>query len=232
MKKNAYRIGCIAAAAWLLGGCGDTPVEKEEVQEMPGDAQTCATEQKEVYLSAEEDMYVPTVVEMFAEEEPYPELADFLVRHYQVPEEAQSETRYYYNYIDLDDDGTMEIFAMVLDASAEVSSGNPAVVLSVDETGAFAVEEDFASIRTPVTISEQKTNGRHDIIYYAYGRDAKDGYRICRYNPEGGYQTDISEIVDTLEPVGGMQILSNNLIDDMDQGRYLTLAPQTEEEAE
>ena len=114
----------------------------------------------------------------------------------------------------------------------ESSSGYPAVILSVDETGEFVVIEAFASIRTPITISEQTTNGWHDIIYYAYGGDEEDGYRIRHYNPEGGYQTELNEIVDELGPVGGTQILSNNLIDDMDQGRYLTLASQTENATE
>ena len=227
MKKNCYRIGCMMAAVLLLGGCGKEKTEKSGEQEIRKEEVEMATELEEVYLSAEEDEYVPTVIEVFSEDAPYQELADFLADYYQIPEEYQSETRYYYNYIDLNDDGLMEIFAIVIGEYTESSSGDPAVILSVDETGEFVVIEAFASIRTPITISEQTTNGWHDIIYYAYGGDEEDGYRICHYNPEGGYQTELNEIVDELEPVGGTQILSNNLIDDMDQGRYLTLASQT-----
>lgn len=228
MKKNCYRIGCMMAAVLLLGGCGKEKTENNGEQEIREEEVEMATELEEVYLSAEEDEYVPTVIEVFSEDAPYQELADFLTDYYQIPEEYQSETRYYYNYIDLNDDGLMEIFAIVIGEYTESSSGDPAVILSVDETGEFVVIEAFASIRTPITISEQTTNGWHDIIYYAYGGDEEDGYRICHYNPEGGYQTELNEIVDELEPVGGTQILSNNLIDDMDQGRYLTLASQTE----
>lgn len=216
------------AAVLLLGGCGKEKTENSGEQEIREEEVEMATELEEVYLSAEEDEYVPTVIEVFSEDAPYQELADFLTDYYQIPEEYQSETRYYYNYIDLNDDGLMEIFAIVIGEYTESSSGDPAVILSVDETGEFVVIEAFASIRTPITISEQTTNGWHDIIYYAYGGDEEDGYRICHYNPEGGYQTELNEIVDELEPVGGTQILSNNLIDDMDQGRYLTLASQTE----
>lgn len=232
MKKNCYRIGCMMAAVLLLGGCGKEKTENNGEQEIREEEVEMATELEEVYLSAEEDEYVPTVIEVFSEDAPYQELADFLTDYYQIPEEYQSETRYYYNYIDLNDDGLMEIFAIVIGEYTESSSGDPAVILSVDETGEFVVIEAFASIRTPITISEQTTNGWHDIIYYAYGGDEEDGYRICHYNPEGGYQTELNEIVDELEPVGGTQILSNNLIDDMDQGRYLTLASQTENETE
>lgn len=232
MKKNCYRIGCVMAALMLLGGCGKERTENNREQESRKEETELTTELKEEYISAEEDAYVPTVIEMFSEDAPYQELADFLACYYQIPEEYQSETRYYYNYIDLNDDGLMEIFAVVIGEYTQNSSGDPAVILSVSETGEFVVVETFASIRTPVTISEQTTGGWHDIIYYAYGGDEEDGYRICHYNPDGGYQTELSEIVDELEPVGGTQILSNNLIDDMDQGRYLTLAPQTENATE
>lgn len=228
MKKNCYRIVCMTIAALLISGCGKDKTGNKEEQGSREETAELATELEEVYLSAEEDEYVPTVIEMFSEDAPYQELADFLISYYQIPEEYQSKTRYYYNYTDLNDDGLMEIFAVVIGEYTEKSSGDPAVILSAGETGEFDVVEAFASIRTPITISEQTTNGWHDIIYYAYGGDEEDGYRICHYNPEGGYQTGLSETVDELEPLGGTQILSNNLIDDMDQGRYLTLAPQTE----
>ncbi len=232
MKKNCYRIGCAMVAVLLLGGCGKEKAENSGEQKIREEEEEMTTELEEVYLSAEEDEYVPTVIEVFSEDAPYRELADFLTDYYQIPEEYLGETRYYYNYIDLNDDGLMEIFSIVIGEYTESSSGDPAVILSVSETGEFVVAEAFASIRTPITISEQTTNGWHDIIYYTYGGDEEDGYRICHYNPEGGYQTELNEIVDELEPVGGTQILSNNLIDDMDQGRYLTLAPQLENATE
>lgn len=198
----------------LLGGCGSDNAETDIETEQ---------EQQEFFVTAEEDAYVPVVEAVFSEETSYPMLEDFLIAYYQIPEEYLAETRYYYNYADINDDGAQEIFAVVIGDYTEAKNGNPAVILSVDETGAFVVVESFPSVRTPITISNDMTNGWHDIIYYTYGGDEDDGYRICRYNPNGGYKTELSEIVKELEPVGGIQILSNNLIDDMDQGRYLTL---------
>lgn len=207
----------------LLGGCGRERTKMEPAKEM---------ETEEIFMSAEEDSDVPTVEEVFAEAAPYPQLAEFLTAYYQIPEEYLAKTRYYYNYIDMNDDGVQEIFAVVIGDYTEAKNGNPAVIVSVDETGAFLTLESFPSVKTPITISEHMTNGWHDIIYYAYGGDEEDGYRICRYNPEGGYKTELSEIVRDLEPVGGTQILSNNLIDDMDHDRYLTLALPSEDMAQ
>lgn len=225
MRKPIFKITCLLTAIMLLGGCGK---EEDNVKEQPEGIEIeteteHSTELEETYVPAEEDSYVPTIVETFSEEAPYQQLADFLIAYYQIPEEYQAETRYYYNYIDLNNDGLMEIFAVVIGEYTEQNAGDPAVILSVGETGEFVVLESFAAVRTPITISDQTTNEWRDIIYYAYGGDEEDGYRICRYDLEGGYQTELSEIVEELEPLSGEQILSNNLIDDMDQGRYLTL---------
>ena len=166
-----------------------------------------------------------TVVSQYAEETPDPALAEFLISYYQVPDEEQSKTRYYYNHIDLNEDGTDEIFVVVVGEYTKVSFGDPALILSEQADGTFQVIESFEGIHTPVTVSERMTNGWHDIIYQEYGRGAEDGYRICHYNPNGGYQTDLSEVVDEVEPQDGTQIISNNFIDDMDKGNYMTLAP-------
>lgn len=223
MKKNCYGILCVMAAVLLLGGCEKETDDKAVEQE---------TELQEIYISAEDDAYVPVVEEVFSEEVVYPQLAEFLIEYYQIPEEYQTETRYYYNYVDLNEDDISEIFVVVVGDYTKHSAGYPALILSVGEDSEFAVIEAFMAIHTPITISEQTTNGWHDIIYYTYGRDEEDGYRICRYNPDGGYQTQLSEIAEELEPTGGVQIISNNFIDDMDKGRYLTLVPQTEDATE
>ncbi len=216
-------------------------------------------ELQEHYISAEEDQAVPMVEVVYSEDEAYPALAAFLKEYYQIPDEYCSETRYYYNYTDLNEDGEQEIFAVVIGEYTGQPSGDPALILSVRDGDVFEVIESFASLQTPVTVSEVMTNGWHELIYYGHGRDEQDGYRslqtpvtvsevmtngwheliyyghgrdeqdgyrICRYNPDGGYQTALSEIKDEIEPVGGRRILSDNLIDDMDKGDYLTLVSE------
>ncbi len=216
MKKYGCVILGIAILALLPGGCGIRRTESGEE----------AGPQEEHFLSAEEDETVAVVREEFSETEPYPELAAFLADYYQIPADEQAEIRYYYNYADLNEDGTDELFAFVIGDYVEVDNGNPALILTVEQAE-FTVLESFAGIHTPVLIMEEKENGWHMIRYQEYGGE-EDGYRICRYNPEGGYQTDITEVVEEPEAVSGTQILSNNLIDDLDQGRYLTLAPASE----
>lgn len=226
MKRNCYRIvGMVAVMMLMLTGCGDNGEETATRQEQKTVTQGTEEELEEMFIAAEDD--VITVMEQYAESTEYPKLAEFLATYYQIPEEELSETRYYYNYVDLNDDGTNEIFAVVIGDYTEIASGDPALILW-EENDTFGVVESFEGIHTPVMISNQLTNGWHDIIYQQYGGGTEDGYRVCRYNPEGGYQTELTEVIDELESVGGIRILSNNLIDDLDRGVYLTLAPQEE----
>lgn len=226
MKRNCYRIvGMVAVMMLMLTGCGDNGEETATRQEQGIVTQGTEEELEEMFIAAEDD--VITVMEQYAESTEYPKLAEFLATYYQIPEEELSETRYYYNYVDLNDDGTNEIFAVVIGDYTEIASGDPALILW-EENDTFGVVESFEGIHTPVMISNQLTNGWHDIIYQQYGGGTEDGYRVCRYNPEGGYQTELTEVIDELESVGGIRILSNNLIDDLDRGVYLTLAPQEE----
>ena len=222
MRGNRCRLALVMVTAALLAGCqGNKTADAQEREE--------TSEQKESFLAGFETAAEYSVETVYAEKEEYPELAAFLISYYQIPQEYLSETRYYYNYIDLDDDGTDEIFAFVVGEYTEVPFGDPALILQKDEAGGFTVLEAFEGVHTPITISKNTTNGWHDIIYNEYGRGAEDGYRICHYNPDGGYQTEINELLENMPMQDGTQILSNNLIDDMDKGNYLTLAPCLEE---
>lgn len=227
MKKYRYTLLLLMSVTALAAGCGKekagaekTEPETEAGAEMEPEQES---EQEELFIPAEEAEKVPTVVTEYAAEEEYPELAQFLADYYEIPEEYQYETRYYYNFVDLNEDGKDEIFAVVIGEYTKGENGDPALLLAQGDDASFTVLDVFAEIRTPVTISENRTNGWHDIILDVYGKGVEDGYLICHYNTESGYQTEMNEFVKELEPMSGTQILSNNLIDDMDQGRYFTL---------
>lgn len=226
MKKRQVKLLCAAAilSTAVTAGCG-----KEN--EKPQEEVTPGTElgDGEMMLTSEEDEQIVSIMYQYAETEEYPELADFLISYYEIPEEFQPETRYYYNFIDLNDDGAEEIFAVVVGDYTSGSGGDSAVILKKEPNGALSVMESFVFFHTPVIISDKVTNGWHEIIYPVYGGGIDPGYIICHYSEEGGYQTEANEVVEELpEDIRGIRILSNNLIDDMDKGNYLTLVPQVD----
>lgn len=225
MKKHSYKMLCITLGTILMAGCGKK--EQTPTAELENEISTTHEQEEieEVYLPAEEDGGIPTIIVEYAQEEEYPQLAEFLAAYYQIPEEEQTQTRYYYNRCDLNEDGIEEIFVVVIGDYTQTEAGDPALLLQ-EKDGEFLQIEAFPAIRTPVTISENMTNGWHDLIFWTYGMGKETGYEICHYDIEGGYQTQNNEFSVEKVSVSGTQILSNNLIDDMDQGNYMTLKKQ------
>lgn len=213
----------IIIAAIMFAGCGTNKAEQENSAGTEADS-------GKLFGFGKDDGDEPVVESKYAEEKEYPQLAEFLASYYEISGEQRQQTRYYYNYVDLNEDGKEEIFSVVISDELEVSDGDPVLLLLTEENGVFSVIEDFGTVHTPILIRETMTNGWHDIELRIYGRGLEDGYLICHYNPAGGYQTEDNEFLDEIEnPVSGVQILSNNLIDDMDNGRYLTIEPQMDE---
>lgn len=170
----------------------------------------------------------PEITVSYAETVEYPALAEFLISYFEIPEEYQTESRYYYNYTDLNEDGTKEIIALVV-GDYTTGSGGDTILLIEGEEDNFSVTEAFYMVRTPVIISDNITNGWHDLIFPVYGSGIEAGYTICHHSETETYMSESNEFVEDLdESISGHQILSNNLIDDMDKGTYLSLAPTAE----
>lgn len=184
-------------------------------------------EQSSFFDILEDGPAVPVLDIIYSETEPYPELALFLTEYYEIPEEYQAETRYYYNYTDLNGDGTEEIVAAVIGEYTKEDGGDSVLLLERNEHG-FTVAGSFTGVRTPVIICDTGTNGWQDIIFPVCSSVLETGYITCRYHTEAdlcGYREEKELFSDELsDSLVGTQILSNNLIDDMDKGTYLTLA--------
>ncbi len=170
----------------------------------------------------------PQITTSYAETEEYPELAEFLISYFGIPEEYLAESRYYYNYVDLNEDGTEEILALVVGEYTTGSGGDTVLLIEKDAEN-FVVSDAFYMVRTPVIVSDNMTNGWHDLIFPVYGGGNDIGYSICHYSEDGTYMSESNEFVEDLDDsISGHQILSNNLIDDKDKGTYLSLAPEAE----
>lgn len=241
--KNRYKLFVLATVI-MLAGCSrkeSIPQEEAVTETEDGSEEGFVSTEEEVlgfvaageegvlgFVTAEEDEEVVSIVMEYAEQTEYFELAEFLASYYQIPYEYQTETRYYYNYVDLNEDGAEEIFCVIIKDYEWGNESGPALLVQKEENG-FLVLEDFGVIVTPVLISDNMTNGWHDVIYQVDGEGLETGYQICHYVTDRGYQTEENEWADEPVQVSGTRILSNNLIDDMDQGKYFTLASRATE---
>ena len=210
----------VAVVLLLLVVC---TVEKDKEEKQTPVFSDTETVLKEIIIQAEKEAARTVMPEEYAEKAELPELAQFLRDYYRIPEEYLSETRYYYNYEDLNEDGTEEMIVLTIGESTSTSAGEYILVLSGTEE--FEVLGDFRNAHTPVIVSDEKTEGWHDLIYPVYGGGQQTGYCRCTYHAETGYQSGEEDFLEKLEGISGSKVLANNLIDDMDREDYMTLAP-------
>lgn len=160
MKKTLCMVFFLTVLAGTAG-CGQKNTANTMEQT---DTQTEKT-LEEHFFSAEQDEQNYNVMEEYSEDEEYPDLAAFLTEYYQIPEEECKETRYYYNYTDLNEDGTDEIVAVTIGDTTSDNRGDAALILRPGENGQFEVLGAFSQIHTPVMISEDMENDWHTIIF-------------------------------------------------------------------
>lgn len=151
-----------------------------------------------------------------AEATPNQELRDLIIDYMEIPEEYFGTTRYYYNYVDLDDDGTNEIFAVIMGPYTSGTGGNSAVWVS-ENAGELHVLQDFMLINEPIIISDTKTNGLHELIVPYYG-DNTSRYSVI--NSEDGEYIYVSDgkIIDNLDNVTGKAIIANDILKEIEAG--------------
>lgn len=101
-----------------------------------------------------------------AETSAHAQLEKAITEYCGIAESDYVNVRYYYNYVDLNGDGTNEILALALGQKVSGINGN--VLLWMDETddniGAGAVRQAFWQVGVPVYISNHMTEGYRDLI--------------------------------------------------------------------
>ena len=148
MRGHWYKTIVTLTMVLMLAGCGGNGAEAEQAaqtEQVEQTEQTLEQVLEEHFLAAEDAEDVATVVSQYAEETPDPALAEFLISYYQIPDEEQSKTRYYYNHIDLNEDGTDEIFVVVVGEYTKVSFGDPALILSDRKSTRLNSSHEFVS---------------------------------------------------------------------------------------
>lgn len=151
------------------------------------------------------------------------ELAKAIIDKLDLDQEAAKETRYYYNYVDLNDDGVKEIFVELVGSYTSGSGGDTAIIFT-DNNGKLEEVEEFTLIHNPVIISDEKTNGWKNIIVPKSGGGAKQEYVALKYNGKNYSNVNESNTIDSIDNISGIAIISNDMAKDIEQGKGLYLA--------
>ena len=241
MKKTIALILWLALTAITFCACGKvdaaqmsipttepvvTAPEKPtgDTNAVPAAEETGVGEEAGIPESAHEtDGWLPQGTEvLMSETDPLPELADVIAETYGIPQEELENTGYYYNYVDLNEDGDKEIFVVVRGPYTSGSGGDSAMI--VLPYAGMMVSQKFTLMRMPILISDQLTNNVHELVYLrSGGGNAPELVRLT--SVDGIYtMTSDAEVLESLEGITGTAILGNDLIDDMASRNFLTLA--------
>lgn len=154
---------------------------------------------------------------MKSEKEANDQLRKIIRDYYDIPEEFYESTSYYYNYVDLDDDGNKEIFAVVIGPYTSGTGGSSALWL-IENGGKWHVNQDFTLVNMPVIISDKVTNGYHELVIPYYGGGHESSYAILKYRDGEYSRVSDSETVKKLDGITGTAVLTNDIPAERDAG--------------
>ena len=207
----------------ILAGCGAESTPAATETQAPVETKAAAEAQVELPTVPENTLWVPEGAQLrMAQTEHCPELAAVIAETYGIPQEEWSGTRYYYDYVDLNDDGVDEIFAVVIGMYTSGSGGDSALI--VHPAAGMTVSQQFTLVRTPILVSDQLTDGVHDLIFLRSGGGSEPAFvRLTCTDGIYGNPAD-AEVLPNLDGVSGTAILCNDVFADLNSGSALTLA--------
>ena len=203
----------------MLAGCGAESAPTSAETQVPAETQA----ELPTVPANESTLWVPEGSELrMARTEHNPELAAVIAETYGIPQEEWEGTRYCYDYVDLHDDGVDEIFAVVMGMYTSGSGGDSALILQ--PAAGMAVSQQFTLVRAPILVSDQLTNGAHDLILLRSGGGSEPAF--VRLTCTDGIYTNPAdaETLETLEGITGTAILCSDAALDLNSGSTLTLA--------
>ena len=167
------------------------------------------------------------VKQVLAETEPNELLRQAIIDYYEIPEEFWEQTKYYYNYVDLNGDGTDEIFAVIM-GSYTSGSGGDSALWCLEYEGEVKIMQAFTLVNTPIIVTKEALNGREygakGLILQRSGGGAET--EIVQLSCSDGVYTNVADapVLENIEDIQGTAIICNDLIKDMESGNFLTLA--------
>lgn len=152
------------------------------------------------------ESWIPASIQkQYAETKPCPELEKAIADYYDIRKEERTHTSYVYNKVDLNGDGTDEIFAVITEPYTSGTGGDSAVWGRLYK-GKFQIYQTFTLMRTPI-ITKDATNGlpngaRSIIVCQSGGSAPAELIQYVSHDEEY-----VPEPCDSLDKVKGTAIL-------------------------
>lgn len=217
-------IGLSTLVAFNTGAFGDKAISEVSAAKAPTDAAIATAGQTAASLS--ESVLLPpigkNIKNVLAESKADPVLEKMIIEELEIPDDFLAMTSYYYNYVDLNQDGSNEVFVVVSGPYTSGSGGSTAII-GIPYEGGYHVNQIFTLIQTPVIISDKITKGCHEIVVRNSGGGAEGNY-VSLVSSDGYYTTvNDGTVIEDINSVSGTAILANDMIKDAAEGNVLRL---------
>lgn len=228
-RTNLLALSLAGAMALSLAACGTSTTgnasSSASSAPAPVASGTAATSSAAAASAPEfsDAAWLPAGIEQLkSETKANPELAKAIIDYYQIPDDALATTRYYYNYVDLNDDGTDEILAVVSGPYTSGSGGDS--MLWVMPNADMAVSQAFTLVHMPIIVTDEMVNGAKQLVMQRYGGGANT--EIVELTCSDGQYTNVSDgkVLENVDGIKGTAILYNDYAADTESGNFLTLA--------
>lgn len=120
---------------------------------------------------------------------------------------SAGKARYVYDRVDLNDDGLDEVFVYLM-GSFFCGTGGCDLLLFTDTKNGYSLINEFSTVRIPVIVSNEKTNGWKNITWLKSGGGVKSSYLQHTFN--GKHYVESKSLPGDTAPVG-QNYLSGNI---------------------
>lgn len=163
IKGKGYNITYFGAAP-IANGIGNNLIQILQHRTFSNQNEIDFSSIKYIYSETEKDM----------------KLEKALVKAFEL-EQYEDNVRYYYNKVDLNEDGNPEIFTYLV-GSPVCGTGGCSGAIFKQENGEYKLLSTFSLVNNPVIVSNIKTNGYRDIIMHVFGGGIESFFARVKYD--------------------------------------------------
>lgn len=160
----------------------------------------------------------------YSETVPYPLLETEIIDELDYENLDMSSTRYYYNYVDLNDDGIDEILVQLNGEYNTTKNGDTLLIVEqerrdnddLDDDG-FDVIAQYTAFVNPVIVSDHKTNGYRDLIFM----NPNGTYSKVVYGRDDYKNMSTAQTLTNIDDISGVALLCNDVAADTENNTGL-----------
>lgn len=221
MKKLIYGIVVGTFIFGIMGCSNGTNNKAANNKDVNNTAVT--SENDENTTGGELDKLSINIENEYSEREKNTDIEKLIMDTFEITDDIKKDTKYYYNYVDLNNDGSAELIAYVIGPST-TGTGGSSVLIAEKQNNSWNVKQTLNLINQPIIISDNLENGMKEIIVSNYdSEDGKEPYIKLKYTADGYQSVNEGEFISNLDDIKGVQIISDDLAEDLQSENYLTL---------